>query len=102
MNRATNDSVTPRMRPAKSAPTALPTPPMITTTSAFSVKVTPIGTLKVWNMLMRTPLAAQMTPPNAKVKPAHRRTSIPANGAPSGSTAIARIAVPIRVRTSSR
>ena len=75
---------------------------MMTTISAFMVKTTPLEALKVRNIEISTPAAAQSAPPSAKAKAEMRGTSMPTRLAAAGSTATARTAVPARVRVSAR
>ena len=75
---------------------------MMTTISAFIVKMTPNEALKVRNMLISTPAAATIAPPSAKANADAAATLIATSRAAEGSTATARIAVPIRVRVSAR
>ena len=73
---------------------------MMTTISAFIVKTTPMEALKVRNMLTSTPPAATSAPPSAKANADAVRTSMATRRAAFGSTAMARMAVPVRVRVS--
>ena len=59
-------SATPSRSAAARLPSMLPTPPIITTTSAFMVNSTPIAGLKVRNVLTSVPATATSAPPVAK------------------------------------
>jgi hypothetical protein len=102
IRRDTAVSAMPSIRPAASAPAMLPTPPMMTTIKAFMVKPTPDAALKVRNMLISTPAAPTMAPPAANASADAARMSTPDNCAAVGLTAMARSAVPLRVRVRNR
>jgi hypothetical protein len=71
-------------------------------TSAFMVKRTPPETVKVCDIEISTPAAAQSAPPAAKASPERRGTSMATSREALGSAATARNAMPIRVRVSPR
>ena len=75
----------------------LPTPPIITTTSAFMVNSTPMAGLKVRKVLTSVPATATSAPPQANAS-ADMAGVDADQAAPVGSMASARIAAPKRVR----
>ena len=99
---ATAVSVSPRMNEATIAPRMSPTPPMMTMTSAFSVKMTPSEASKVRNMLSSAPPEALTAPPSAKANADVRATLMPTSPAADGLTETARKVRPARVWCSQR
>ena len=85
------------MNDATIAPRMSPTPPMMTMTSAFRVKMTPSEASKVRNMLSSAPPAALTAPPSAKASAEVRATLMLTSPAADGLTATARSVSPARV-----
>ena len=79
------------------APLISATPPMMTMTSAFRVKMMPIEASVVRKALIEAPPAAVTAPPSENASAEARGTLMPTRPADMGSTATARSARPARV-----
>ena len=81
------------------APYGLPMPPNISAANIGSRNRQPIiGARLPWNTASRMPAVAASAAPKAQVHRMTCRVSMPLTSARSGLSAIARIALPIRVR----